>query len=93
MDESTIQTQKVILSATGKAVEVIAQVLQRQVHEGMFLRIPFNNMIDLTVAIEQAVIIDEDHVRLFLDCDGDPELVLAFHFNDESLKVTSEGEH
>jgi hypothetical protein len=94
MPEAIISTEQVRETQDGNA-EVIATIDAGEIIPGMFLHIPLNGQFNLTVRITEIVPQEGTRVRLVLDCGHDFEgasLVMAFHFEEETLWVLETGE-
>lgn len=95
MPEGIISTCDVRLTPDGRSVEVIATLDAGEVVPGMFVHIPLNGMLDLTVRVSAVASEPENRIRLVLDCGEEAEgaeLVKAFNFKDETLWVLETGE-
>lgn len=93
MEQATITTQQIYASPDGRGVEVVATLNGGKIAPGMFLCIPMNRMLDFTVRIRQLTRLTPPYLHLVLECDDeeDAQLILAFHFNEETLQVTEDG--
>ena len=95
MPEGIITTHEVRPTADGLALEVTATLGAGEVVTGMFVHIPLNGMLDLTVRVSAVVAESANRIRLVLDCGDEPggaELIAAFNFGDETLRVLRTGE-
>ncbi len=95
MPEGIITTHEVRPTSDGRALEVVATLDAGKVVPGMFVHIPLNGMLDLTVRVSAVAPESEGRLRLVLDCGdeaGGAELVEAFNFESETLWVLESGE-
>jgi hypothetical protein len=95
MPEGIITTHEVRPTEDRCAVEVIATLDAGEVVPGMFVHIPLNGMLDLTVEVSAVTHDKERRVRLVLDCGDEPdgaELIVAFNFEGETLWVSETGD-
>ncbi|WP_171189488.1 hypothetical protein [Alienimonas chondri] len=78
----------------GDAVLLTAVLDAGEVLPGMFLNIPLNSMLNLTLLISSVAPIGDGLIRLTFDCDDslDADLLTAFNFEAETLWVTEVGE-
>jgi hypothetical protein len=91
--EGIITTREVRRTADGRALEVLATLDAGEVVPGMFVHIPLNGMLDLTVPVAAVTHENDTQLRLVLDCGdeaGGAELVAACNF--EALWVLATGE-
>jgi hypothetical protein len=96
MPEGIITTHDVRPTTDGRALEVVATLDAGEVVPGMFVHIPLNGMLDLTVRVSSVAAEGLNHLRLVLDCGGEPggaDIVAAFDFASETLWVLETGEH
>jgi hypothetical protein len=94
MPEATVTTQRVYLSPNRKAVEVVGTLDNGDIVPGMYLHVPINGLLDFTVPVKQITPLTPPYVHIILDCGGEEEganIVLAFNFEDEMLRVTEGG--
>jgi hypothetical protein len=94
MREAVITTQAVSISPDGKSVEFFATLDAGELVSGMFIHIPMNSMLDFTVPIKEVVPLSPPNIHVVLDCDNGEnvaDLVLAFHFDNETLWVDELG--
>ena len=95
MPEGIITTHAVRPTPDGLALEVVATLDAGEVVPGMFVHIPLNGMLDLTVRVSAVTRERDSRLRLVLDCGDEPggaELVGAFNFEAETLWVLDTGE-
>jgi hypothetical protein len=95
MPEGIITARKVRPTSDGRALEVAATLDAGEVLAGMFVHIPLNGMLDLTVRVSSVTPEGENRLRLVLDCGDEPggaEFVEAFNFESETLRVLETGE-
>jgi hypothetical protein len=95
MPEGIITTHEVQFTTDGRALDVIATLDAGEIVPGMFVHIPLNGMLDLTVKVSAVTHESENRLRLGLDCGDEPsaaELVAAFNFEAETLWVLKTGE-
>jgi hypothetical protein len=95
MRELIITTQTVAMSPDRKSVEFVATLDAGELAPGMFVHIPMNPMLDITVAIKKVVPLSPPNFHVVLDCDDDEDgaaLVMAFNFDNETLWVDEVGE-
>lgn len=92
MQEAKIHTTAVALSATGKVVEVKAQIIRGQAKAGMFLRIPLNGSLDVTAPIAGVTKETDREILLILDVGTEfSQILIALNFVGEELRVTEDG--
>ena len=95
MPEGIITTRSVRQTPDGRAVEVVAKLDAGEVVPGMFVHVPLNGMLNFTIRVGEITPEADGCIRLLLDCGNDSEsakLVMAFHFEDETLEVLATGE-
>jgi hypothetical protein len=95
MPEGIITTRDVRPTTDGRALEVVATLDAGEVVPGMFVHIPLNGMLNLTVPVAEVTHESNGQLRLVLDCGGeagDAELIAAFNFESETLWVLATGE-
>jgi len=95
MPEGIITTHAVRPISGGGDLEVIATLDAGEVVPGMFVHIPLNGMLDLTVKVSSVTHESGSRIRLVLDCGGEPGgagFVAAFDFEAETLWVLETGE-
>jgi hypothetical protein len=95
MCEAIITAQVVSMSPDGKSVELVASLDAGKLEPGMFVHIPINSTLDLTVAIQEIEPLSPPNIHVILDCGNDEDgaaLVLAFNFANETLWVDEVGE-
>jgi hypothetical protein len=95
MPEGIITTHDVRPTSDGLGLEVIATLDAGEIVPGMFVHIPLNGMLDLTVKVSAVTRESENRLRLVLDCGDEPggaELLAAFNFEAETLWVLETGE-
>jgi hypothetical protein len=95
MPEGIISTHEVRFTPDRRSVEVIATLDAGEVVPGMFVYIPLNGLLDLTVKVSEVFREAGNRVRLLLDCGEEAagaELVKAFNFEDETLWVLETGD-
>jgi hypothetical protein len=81
-------------SSDGPALEVVATLDAGEVVPGMFVHIPLNGMLDLTVRVSSVAPEAGNRLRLVLDCGDAPggaEFVEALNFGSETLWVLETG--
>ena len=93
MPEGIITTRDVRPTADGRDLEVVATLDAGEVVPGMFVHIPLNGMLNLTVPVAEVTRECDNQLRLVLDCGGDADLIAAFNFESETLWVLATGEH
>lgn len=94
MPEGIISTEQVRATQDMRAVEVIATLDAGEIVPGMFLHIPLNSQLAVTVRIAEIAPQEGKRIRLVLDCDNDPDdadMVVALNFEDETLWVLETG--
>jgi hypothetical protein len=94
MPEGIISTNEVRFTSDGRALEVSATLDAGEVVPGMFVHVPLNGLLDLTVRVSSVAPEQPNRIRLILDCDDDGEtakLVKAFNFENETLWVLDTG--
>jgi hypothetical protein len=94
MREAIISTLAVQKVSEGRSVEVIAMLDAGAVVPGMFLHLPLNSMLDLTLIVAKVTHDIEGRTHIFLDCndESDAAFVVAFNFENDTLWVTESGE-
>jgi hypothetical protein len=92
MREAIISTKRVRATPDGSAAEVIAALDAGEIVPGMFLHIPLNGLLAVTFRISEIVSLGDKQIRLTLDCDNDPEVVLLLNFEEETLWALESGE-
>jgi hypothetical protein len=95
MPEGIITTRDVRPTKDGRGLEVVATLDAGEVVPGMFVHIPLNGMLNLTVPVAAVTHESDNHLRLVLDCGGeagDAGLIAAFNFDSETLWVLETGE-
>lgn len=95
MPEGIITARIVRATADGGVVEVVATLDAGEVKPAMFVHIPLNGTLDVTVPIASVSPLPDGTLRLTLDCgeeDSIAEIVLALNFEGESLRVLDTGE-
>jgi hypothetical protein len=94
MREAIISTLAVRQASEGRSIEVIAMLDAGEVVPGMFLHLPLNSMLDLTLIVAAVTHDIEGRTHICLDCDNESEaaFVVAFNFENETLWVTESGE-
>lgn len=95
MPEGIITTHNVRPTVDGPALEVVAALDAGEVVPGMYVHIPLNGMLDLTVPVVAVAHEGKTQLRIVLDCGdeaGGAELVAAFNFAAETLWVSGTGE-
>jgi hypothetical protein len=87
MKSATIHSLLVRLSSDEKTVEVVAQVLEGNVEQGMELRIELNRSLSVSIPILRVTTLPDDQVELLLACDekSEAQFVLGLNFADETL--------
>jgi hypothetical protein len=94
MPEAIIHTETVAPVAQGDGVKVTARLLEGTIQEGMFLYIPLNRMVNVTLLIHEIHRADGDFITLLVATDGSEEateLITFLNFANETLFVRDEG--
>ena len=95
MPEAIITTQTVRPTPDGRALEVVATLDAGEVTPGMFVHIPLNGMLDLTVQVSSVTRESGSQIQLVLDCGDETDgadFIAALNFEAETLWVLETGE-
>ncbi len=87
--DAVIETHLVQLTPDEKFVEVIATAVSGQVKPGMYVCVPLNELTDMSARITQVTPTLSNQLRIILDGEGSPDLLVGLNFQDEILGVVN----